>query len=32
VKLIKNNLLNYENYVRHSSEKLGKAIIRRLVI
>ncbi|HTA77136.1 MAG TPA: gluconeogenesis factor YvcK family protein [bacterium] len=32
VKLVKNNLLNYENYVRHSSEKLGKAIIRRLVI
>lgn len=32
VKLIKNNLLNYENYVRHSSDKLGKAIIRRLVI
>jgi uncharacterized cofD-like protein len=32
VKLVKSNLLNYENYVRHSSEKLGKAIIRRLVI
>jgi uncharacterized cofD-like protein len=32
VKLIKSNLLNHENYVRHSSEKLGKAIIRRLVI
>lgn len=32
VKLVKSNLLNHENYVRHSSEKLGKAIIRRLVI
>ncbi len=32
VKLIKSNLLHQEDFVRHSPEKLGKAIIRLLVI
>lgn len=32
VKLVKANLLYREDYVRHSPEKLGRAIIRRLVI
>ena len=32
VKLVKANLLHQEDYVRHSPEKLGKAIIRLLVI
>ncbi len=32
VKLLRANLLNHENYVRHSSDKLGRAIIRLLVI
>jgi uncharacterized cofD-like protein len=31
VELIKANLLHQEDYVRHSPEKLGKAVIRRLV-
>jgi len=32
VQLIKANLLHREDFVRHSPEKLGKAILRRLVI
>ena len=32
IKLVKANLLDQEDFVRHSPEKLGKAIIRRLVI
>jgi len=32
VKLVKANLLHQEDYVRHSPEKLGRAIIRLLVI
>src|ERR1019366_4911322 len=32
VKLVKANLLHQEDYVRHSPEKLGKTIIRLLVI
>ncbi len=32
VKMVKKNLLHREDYVRHSPEKLGKAIIRLLVI
>lgn len=32
VQLIKANLLHQEDYVRHSPEKLGKAVMRRLVI
>ncbi len=32
VQLVKANLLNQEDYVRHSPEKLGKTIIRLLVI
>ena len=31
-KLVKANLLSHEDYVRHSPEKLGKAILRLLVI
>jgi uncharacterized cofD-like protein len=31
-KLVRTNLLHHEDYVRHSPEKLGKAIIRLLVI
>ncbi len=32
VELIQVNLLHQEDYVRHSPEKLGKAIVRRLVM
>ncbi len=32
VELVQVNLLNQEDYVRHSPEKLGKAIVRRLVM
>ncbi len=32
VELVKVNLLHQEDYVRHSPEKLGKAIIRLLVM
>ena len=32
IKLVKKSLLDQEDYVRHSPEKLGKAIIRQLVI
>jgi hypothetical protein len=32
VKLVKANLLHKEDFVRHSPFKLGRAIVRRLVI
>jgi hypothetical protein len=31
-KLVKANLLFHDDYVRHSPEKLGKAVLRLLVI